>query len=189
MSEKINPTIFKNKKDFRNWLELNHNTSSEVWVGFYKKNSGKHSITYQEALDEALCFGWIDGIRKSIDTNLYTNRFTPRRKGSNWSNVNLNKVSILIELGLMHQSGIEAFEIRDIGKSNTYSFENENKAFSEQHFKIFKSNDIAWQFFEKQSPSYKKTCIHWVNSAKLPQTKLNRLTKLIAASIDGIKIY
>lgn len=189
MSEKIDLVIFENEQRFREWLEENHKTSSEIWLGFYKKNSGRKSITYYEALNQALCFGWIDGIRKSIDSETYTNRFTPRKKSSNWSNVNIEKVNKLKELGMMHQAGIEAFEKRDHSKSNTYSFENELKTFEPDHITIFKKDEIAWDFFEKQAPSYKKTCIHWINSAKISETRSNRLNKLIEASFEKRKLF
>lgn len=189
MSEKIDLVIFDNSEKFREWLVENHETSSEIWLGFYKIKSGRKSINYQEALDQALCFGWIDGVRKSIDSETYTNRFTPRKKSSNWSNINIEKFRRLQALGLLHKSGIEAFEKRDHSKSNTYSFENELKTFETDQLTNFKSNEIAWNFFEKQAPSYKKTCIHWINSAKMSKTKSNRLKILIEASFENRKLF
>lgn len=120
--------FFVSADEFRAWLEANHDKTQEVWVGFYKKASGKQSVTYHEAVDQALCFGWIDGIRKSVDELSYTNRFTPRKRGSNWSSVNIKRVGELTEMGLMHPAGIKAFNERDPRKSEMYSFERENVA-------------------------------------------------------------
>ena len=181
----MNVVFFRDQHEFRNWLELNHKTETEIIVGFYKVDSGKKNMTWSESVDQALCFGWIDGIRRSVDEISYCIRFTPRRKGSNWSAVNIAQVEELIKNGLMKQQGLDLYELRDRTKSNNYSFENELKGFSDEHLKIFIDNVKAWQFFENQAPSYKKTMLHWIYSAQLPETRIKRLKNLIAACSEG----
>ena len=174
--------FFKDQYEFRTWLKEHHQYEKELIVGFYKVNSGKNNMSWSESVDQALCFGWIDGIRRSIDDESYSIRFTPRKPTSNWSAINIAKVEELIKKGLMHQSGLDAFEKRDKKKSNTYSFENELRALSAELLEIFMKNKTAWLFFEKQAHSYKKNVIHWIESAKKKETKLNRLHKIINAS-------
>lgn len=176
------PVFFKTQKDFRKWLEKNHKKEIELYVGFYKLSSGKKSITWSQAVDEAICFGWIDGIRKSIDKESYCNRFTPRRPDSNWSDINIKKVKELTKKGLMKPAGLEIFNKRKIDKSRVYSYENKPESLSPEHEIIFKSNKKAWEFFIAQSNSYKRTNYYWIMSAKQDETKFRRLNQLITAS-------
>ena len=180
--------FFKTQKDFRKWLEKNHNKSRELWVGYYKKSSGRPSVDWPQSVDEALCFGWIDGLRKSIDGESYKIRFTQRKPGSIWSAVNLKRAKELIELGLMQPSGLEAFNKKDDKKINRYSFERENVKLDKEYEKKFKLKKKSWEFFQSMPPSYKKTTIWWVMSAKQAETRLKRLNILIECSEDGEKI-
>jgi len=181
-------TYFVSSADFRQWFEKNYEQATELWVGFYKKGSGKPSITWPEAVDQALCFGWIDGIRKSVDDSSYTIRFTPRKARSIWSAVNIRKIKELTELGLMKPAGLDIFEKRDEKNANLYSFEQESMNLGEVYEKIFRENEKAWSFFQTQVPSYKKPAIWWVISAKQEVTRLSRLKTLIKDSEAGIKI-
>lgn len=181
--------FFKNENEFREWLEKNHQSETELLVGFYKVNTGKPSMTWSESVDQALCFGWIDGIRKKVDDQSYTIRFTPRKPGSTWSRVNIAKVEELTGKGLMHPAGIEAFNKRKENNSGIYSFENEIKDLPEEYARIFKKNKAAWEFYNAQPPSYRKTMTHWVLSAKQEATRMNRLEKLILESSKKCRIY
>ncbi len=172
-------TFFANQKAFRKWLEKNHNTEAELFVGFYKVNSGKQNMTWSQSVDEALCFGWIDGIRNSIDNESYMIRFTPRKLKSNWSAVNIKKVEELIPKGLMHPSGLALFENRIEEKSKIYTYENGEVAFSPELEKLFKANKTAWDNFQLLAPSYRKAAINWVMSAKQEVTRLKRLNELV----------
>jgi uncharacterized protein YdeI (YjbR/CyaY-like superfamily) len=179
---KNEPLFFEKPLDFRNWLAKNHQKETELLVGFYKINSGKPSLTWSESVDEALCFGWIDGVRKSIDEHRYMIRFTPRKPTSIWSNININKVAELTKKGLMQAAGIAAYKHRKEEKSGIYSFEIEPKELSIEFEKKFKENKVAWNFFIAQAPSYKKVMIHWIMSAKQTTTQNSRLEKTILAS-------
>jgi len=179
---KNTPIFFPKPLDFRNWLAQNHQKETELLVGFYKINSGKPSLTWSESVDEALCYGWIDGVRKSIDEHSYMIRFTPRKPTSIWSNININKVAELTKKGLMQPAGIAAFKLRKEEKSGIYSFEIEPKELSAEFEKKFKENDVAWNFFITQAPSYKKVMIHWIMAAKQTATQISRLEKTIIAS-------
>ena len=180
--------FFKTQKDFRKWLEKNHNKSRELWVGYYKKSSGRPSVDWPQSVDEALCFGWIDGLRKSIDGESYKIRFTPRKPGSIWSTVNLKRAKELINLGIMQPAGLEAFNKKDEKKINRYSFERENVKLDNEYEKKFKLNKKAWEFFQSMAPSYKKPTVWWVISAKQEETRLKRLSILIECSESGEKI-
>jgi uncharacterized protein YdeI (YjbR/CyaY-like superfamily) len=180
--------FFKNKEELRNWFLKHHAAEQELWIGFYKKGSVKKSVTYPESVEEALCFGWIDGIRKKIDDTSYTNRFTPRRRGSNWSLININKVKELKKAGLMQPAGLSAYELRDKDKSGNYSFEKEEARLDEKYERIFKKNKAAWKFFNSQAPSYKKTAVHLLMSGKREETRLKRLEELINCSQKREKI-
>jgi uncharacterized protein YdeI (YjbR/CyaY-like superfamily) len=173
------PIFFKSPSDLRKWFEKNYASVTELWVGYYKKGSGKPSITWPESVDEALCFGWIDGIRKSLDDQSYVIRFTPRRKGSIWSAVNIKRVGELSEQGLMRESGHAAFEKRKEYKSGVYSYEQRGDQLVEPYATKFKRNKKAWKFFQSQSPGYRKLANWWVVSAKKEETRLRRLEKLI----------
>ncbi len=152
----MKPQFFPTQEDFRKWLEGNHDKETEIIVGFYRVGLGKNYMNWSEAVDQAICFGWIDGIRRKIDEESYSNRFTPRRAGSNWSAVNIEKVRVLTEKDLMKSAGVAAFEKRDEKRSVVYAYENEAKEFSEAFEKRFKANEKAWEFFEKQANWYKK---------------------------------
>ena len=178
----MTPKFFPNQEDFRQWLEENHENESELIVGFYNVKSGKQSMTWSEAVDQALCFGWIDGVRRKVDEESYSNRFTPRRANSNWSAVNIKKVEELTAKGLMKPAGIAAFEKRKEEKSAIYAYENELKQFSGEFEKRFRANAKAWNFFEKQANWYKKQMVNWVMTAKQEATRLKRLEKLISES-------
>lgn len=184
----MQPRFFPTPADFRRWLEQNHTSETELWVGFYKKSTGKPSITWPEAVDQALCFGWIDGVRKTIDAESYTNRFTPRRRGSNWSLVNIRKANELIESGLMQPAGKRAFEARDPAKSGVYLFEQKTATLPPAETKRFKANKRAWQFFESQPPGYRKLTIRWILNAKQEATREHRLATLIKDSAAGRRI-
>ncbi len=173
---------------FRAWLEKHHATEEELWVGFHKKDSGRPSITWPEAVDEALCFGWIDGLRKSIDATSYRIRFTPRRPNSIWSTVNLRRAQELIASGRMQPAGLRAFERRKENLTRRYSFEQGNVALGRELEAEFRANAKAWAFFEAQSPSYRKAATWWVISARREETKRKRLATLIKDSDSGQRI-
>lgn len=182
----MNPTFFATPSEFRDWLEEHHDHTQELWVGFYKKGSGKPSITWPEAVDEALCFGWIDGVRKRIDDVSYTIRFTPRKARSIWSAVNIKRAMELTNLGLMRPAGLRAFEERTEEKSGIYAYEQKDTATldaaSEQQFR---ANRQAWDFFQAQPAGYRRTAIWWVISAKKEETRRKRLATLIEDSKHG----
>lgn len=178
----MKPVFFPSQKEFRTWLEKNHSKETELFVGFYKVGSGKPSITWSQSVDQALCFGWIDGVRNSIDKDRYKIRFTPRKSTSNWSAVNIKKVKILKAQGLMKAAGLRSFEKRTENKSKIYAFENEEVRFSPELNKIFKANKVAWSYFQSLAPSYRKPSSNWVMSAKQETTRIKRLNELIAES-------
>jgi uncharacterized protein YdeI (YjbR/CyaY-like superfamily) len=182
------PRFFRSPAEFRKWLEKNHDRESELLVGFYKKSSGKRGITYEEALDQALCFGWIDGVRRSVDDERSTIRFTPRRQKSNWSLKNIRRVDELTELGRMAPPGIAAFERRDPSDAGTYSFEQANPRFDQRLERRFRRNRGAWRFWEAQPPGYRKAATWWVVSAKREETRLRRLQTLIEDSANGRRL-
>ena len=184
----MKPTFFATPAAFRRWLEKNHDTSQELWVGFYKKDSGKPSITWPESVDQALCFGWIDGVRKSVAADSYMIRFTPRKPASIWSTVNTKRAKELRRLGLMHEAGLQAFERRDVNKTQQYSFERDNVEFTAELQKRFQGKRKAWAFFQKQPPGYRKLGTWYVMSAKQDATRLRRLERLIADSEAGRRI-
>jgi len=184
----IKPRFFSAQSAFRAWLESQHDTTRELWVGFYNRQSGEGGITYPEALDEALCFGWIDGLRKRVDDSSYTIRFTPRKPDSIWSAVNIRRVGELSRLERMHSSGMKVFQERDQEKSNQYSYERENSKLEAPHEKRFKANNKAWDFFQAQAPWYRRTATWWVVSAKREQTRLKRLATLMEDSEKGRRI-
>ncbi len=159
-----------------------------MWVGFYRKESGRAGITYRQALDEALCFGWIDGVRKAVDEASYTIRFTPRKADSIWSEINTKRVEGLTELGRMEKAGLAAFGARDLKKSQKYFYERNNCRFEAAHEKRFKANAKAWEFFRAQAPWYQRTTTWWVVSAKREETRLKRLATLIGDSSKGRRI-
>jgi uncharacterized protein YdeI (YjbR/CyaY-like superfamily) len=183
----MKPKFFNSPVQFREWLEQNHDSASELLVGFHKKASGKKSITYSEALDEALCFGWIDGVRRNLNETSYTIRFTPRKLKSIWSLVNVRHVERLQKEGRMHPAGLEAYARRDPKRTGVYAFENESRVLSPVYEKAFRQNKKAWRFFEEQAPYYKKLATYWVMSAKKEETRLRRLQHLIERAAMGLK--
>lgn len=184
----MKPIFFKSPTAFRKWLEQHHATAQELWVGFYKKASGKPSITWPESVDEALCFGWIDGIRKSVDDMSYMIRFTPRKSRSVWSAVNIKRVEELNRQERMQPTGLKAFDARLENKSGIYSYEQRGVELEEPYGKKFKQNKGAWTFFQAQPASYRKAANWWVLSAKKEETRLKRLEKLIEDSAQGCRI-
>ncbi len=184
----MDPKFFPTQEDFRRWLEENHEKETELIVGFYNVKSGKGGMNWSEAVDQAICFGWIDGVRRNVDKESYSNRFTPRLPTSNWSAVNIEKVRVLTEKGLMMPAGIAAYEKRIAEKSAIYAYETELKQFSEESEKQFKANKKAWEFFEEQANWYKKQMINWVMTAKQEATRERRLAKLISESEQGKRV-
>jgi uncharacterized protein YdeI (YjbR/CyaY-like superfamily) len=177
------PTFFATPSEFRGWLESHHDQFHELFVGFHKKSSGKPSITWPESVDAALCFGWIDGVRKSLGETSYMIRFTPRRPSSTWSAVNIKRAQQLRKLGLMHPAGLKAFAARSAKKSAIYSYEQRKSAqFTREQAKQFRANKAAWAFFQTQPPSYKQLTTYWVTTAKKQETRQKRLSELIAHS-------
>jgi len=176
---------FRSAAEFRAWLELNNARATELWVGFYKKDSGKGGITYAEALDEALCFGWIDGVRKRVDELSYTNRFSPRKPRSIWSVVNTRRVEQLRELGRMTEGGLNAFAKRD--PSRSYSLQT-HMPFDAATEKRLKSNKWAWAFLQGQPPGYQRLMMRWIMSAKRDETRFSRLERLISASAKRMRL-
>ncbi len=176
-------TYFKSAAEFRQWLEANHDRVSELWVGFWKKDSGRGGITYSEALDAALCFGWIDGIKKRVDDLAYTHRFTPRKPKSNWSLVNIRRGEELKRLGLMTPAGLKAFAARE-----TYAFQNRPCKLDAAHVQTFKRNKKAWTFFQAQPPGYQRMGSLYVLTAKKEETRLKRLAHLMDESEKGRRL-
>ena len=178
------PRFFKTPAAFRAWLEKNHDKLDVQWVGFYKVGTGKPSITWDESVDEALCFGWIDGLRKKVDEEAYKIRFTPRRPNSKWSAKNIASVNRLIAAGRMRQPGLHEFQDRKQGKAD-YSCEERKRArLSAAHERQFRKNESAWKFFQEQAPWYRRTAAHWVMSAKKEETRQRRLRRLIDDSAE-----
>ena len=181
----MTPRFFRTQAAFRAWLERHHRSERELLVGFFHVGSGTPSITYPQARDEALCFGWIDGIRRNHDATSYTVRFTPRKADSTWSRVNLGRVKELKAEGRMRPAGLQAFEARDPKKAELYSFENAPRALDAASAKTFKAARRAWAWFEKQAPWYRRTAAWWVMGAKRPETRERRLAELIASAARG----
>lgn len=188
-STPVTPRFFPTPAKFRAWLTKHHATETELWVGFYKKATGKPSVTYQEALDEALCFGWIDGLKKSRDAESYVQRFTPRRKNSIWSAINVRRVGELSAEGRMRPAGRRIFDERDPRKEQRYSFEQRGEvALAAEEARRFRAARSAWTFFNKLPPGYRRTITWWVVSAKRPETRERRLAALIEASAAGRRL-
>jgi uncharacterized protein YdeI (YjbR/CyaY-like superfamily) len=183
--KEMKPIFFAKQSDFRKWLQKNHKKETELLVGFYKVGSGKPSMTWSQSVDEALCFGWIDGVRKSIDKDSYQIRFTQRKSTSIWSAVNIKKVEELTKAGLMQPAGLASFEKRTESKSRIYSFEKDEVALPLEFTKQFKANKKAWDYFQSLAPGYRKVSTHWVMSAKQEATRIKRLHQLIADSAAG----
>jgi uncharacterized protein YdeI (YjbR/CyaY-like superfamily) len=188
MRGSVNPVFFPDPSALRAWLEDNHESVEEVWVGLHKKHTRRPSITWPELVDGLLCFGWIDGVRRSLNASSYVIRITPRKPDSTWSKVNTKRAQELIEAGLMTPRGREAFERRDRDTTGRYSFEGGQARLSERLEKAFRANEVAWSFFESQPPGYRKTAITWVMSAKREDTRERRLATLIIDSEKGLRI-
>lgn len=179
----VKPQFFPSPAAWRDWLEKHHGDTQELWVGLYKRESGRPSITWPEAVDGALCFGWIDGVRKSIDAISYKIRFTPRKPRSVWSAVNVKRATELSAAGLMHPAGLAAFQKREGKRSEIYSYEQRKSAkLPAAYEKKFRANKTGWMFFQAQAPWYQRICSFWVISAKKEETKLKRLAVLIEHS-------
>lgn len=180
--------FFKNQVQLRKWFEKNHEKLSEQWIGYYKKTTKIPSITWDESVEEAICFGWIDGLRKSIDEKAYKIRFTPRKPNSNWSLKNMKTIEYLIKEKKMKAAGMAIFEKRKEAKTGVYAFEQrEAVKLSKEFESIFKASKNAWTFFNNQAPSYQKTALYWVTSAKQEKTRIKRLNDLIEASGAGLR--
>ena len=179
------PTFFATQKEFRKWLQKNHQKETELLVGFYKIGSGIPSMTWSQSVDEALCFGWIDGVRKSINKESYQIRFTQRKSTSIWSKINIQKIEELTNKGIMQAAGLASFANRKEHKSIIYSYENKEVKLSLELEKKFNANKTAWEYFHSLAPSYRKSSTSWVMSAKQESTKLKRLKELIADSEAG----
>jgi uncharacterized protein YdeI (YjbR/CyaY-like superfamily) len=186
---KIKPRFFAKQEHFRKWLEANHREATELWVGFHKVHTGKPSITWPQSVDAALCFGWIDGLRRSLGEDAYMIRFSPRRPDSIWSNVNTRRVGELEKLGLMSEAGRAAFAKRDAAKAaGVYSFEARNVGFDAPREKAFRKDRAAWKLFNEQPPGYRRVATHWVMSAKREETRTKRLAQLMADSAAGRRL-
>lgn len=184
----MNPRFFESRAAFRKWLAANHAKSPELWIGFWKKASGKTGLTYLEAVEESLCYGWIDGHVRRLDDLAYQQRFTPRRARSIWSLINIRRVEKLKEAGLMAKPGLDAFTARDPKRSTLYSFENRDAAFSATQERHFRSKKRAWAFFEAQPPGYRRVATHWVASAKQEETRMRRLGQLMEHCARGERL-
>jgi uncharacterized protein YdeI (YjbR/CyaY-like superfamily) len=182
----VDPAFFATPEEFRAWLAEHHETERELLVGFHKKGSGRPSITWPESVDQALCFGWIDGVRRRVDDDSYTIRFTPRKARSTWSAVNVKRMKELVEAELVAPAGVAAFERRADDRTAIYSYEQRKAAQLEpEQEQRFKADERAWAFFEAQPPSYRRAATHWVTSAKREETRERRLTQLIEHSSAG----
>ncbi|PKN95250.1 MAG: bacteriocin-protection protein [Chloroflexi bacterium HGW-Chloroflexi-6] len=183
------PTFFENAQEFRAWLEANAAQAESLLVGYYKLGTGRASMAWSESVDEALCFGWIDGIRKRIDEHSYSIRFTPRKKNSIWSAINIAKVAQLQAQGRMTPAGEAAFAHRKEAKSAIYAYEQSATAeLSDLELQTFRLNEAAWTYFENAPPGYKKTMLHWVAAAKKAETRQNRFARLLEACASGQRI-
>jgi uncharacterized protein YdeI (YjbR/CyaY-like superfamily) len=184
------PLFFENAAAFGAWLERHGATESELVVGFHKVGSGRPSMTWPESVDEALCHGWIDGVRTRIDEHAYKIRFSPRKKDSIWSAINIAKAEALVAQGRMHPAGLAAFERRTARKSSVYSYERDGlPALTAQELRLFRKNKGAWRYFEGTPPGYRRTLMHWIVSAKRPATRADRLARLIAASTAERRLF
>jgi uncharacterized protein YdeI (YjbR/CyaY-like superfamily) len=174
--------FFSSPDELRDWFDANHATATELWLGHYRKSTGRPTIAWSDAVDEALCVGWIDGVRYSLDDKRFAQRFTPRRKGSNWSAINVQKVADLRAQGRMRPAGLAAFEARTPERTGVYSYEREAAALTDDENTTIKANAAAWADWERRPPSYRRAATHWIVSAKKPETRARRLQTLIEDS-------
>ena len=179
---------FATSEELRDWFDANHETADELWLGYYRKATGRPSVDWSQAVDEALCVGWIDGVRRSLDETSFVQRFTPRRKGSTWSAVNVAKVKALTDAGRMRPAGIAAFQARSAANTAIYSYERAATAFTPEEEARFRAEASAWRDWEARPPSYRRAVTHWVTSAKQAATRARRLDTLIADSVAGRKV-
>jgi uncharacterized protein YdeI (YjbR/CyaY-like superfamily) len=177
------PTFFETAAKFRAWLRKHHQTADELWVGFRKKKTGLASMTRAESVDEALCFGWIDGLGKSIDADSYMVRFTPRRKGSFWSAINTARASELMKAGRMRPAGRKAFAARDSARTTAHTSARRSPRLDDERERLFKASRRAWQFFQSQPPGYRRMVIWWVMSAKREETRDRRFQQLLGLCV------
>ena len=185
-ADKPQPVFFETPAALRRWFTANHKQGGELWVGFHKKGTGKPSVDWPQSVDQALCFGWIDGVRKSLGADSYMIRFTPRKAGSHWSSVNIGRVAELTRMGQMKPAGQQAFEARSQKKSGRYSYEQRHQArLSPAQLRQFKANAAAWKYFQAQPPWYQRITTFWVASAVQEATQSRRLEQLIAHSAAG----
>ena len=185
----MKPVFFETPEDLREWLDWHHETATELWVGMYKKASGRPSVTWPEVVDEALCFGWIDGVRKRIDDVSYANRLTPRKPTSNWSAVNVKRFGQLKRQGRVRPAGQRAFDLRTKAKTGVYSYEQRHQVKLDPAFeKRFRAKKKAWSWFQAQAPSYRTMAVYWVMTAKKPETRERRLEQLIDDSAGGRRV-
>jgi len=181
-------TYFASAAEFRRWLKKNHAKARDLWVGFHKKASGTPSITWPQSVDEALCFGWIDGVRKRIDDDRYVIRFTPRKPTSIWSAINIGRVRELTAQGLMQAAGAKAFALRNEKRSAIYFYENRPKALAREYERVLRSSPKAWAFFRKLPPGHRRHMAHYVMEAKREETRQRRLARLLAACAAGKRL-
>ena len=177
--------FFASPAELRDWFDSHHESLDELWVGYHRKATGRPTVTWPEAVDEALCVGWIDGVRYRLDDERHAQRFTPRRKGSIWSAINTKRATELINEGRMRPAGVKAFEARSPEKTAIYSYEREAAAFTEEQQARFEADGPAWAFFQAQAPSYRRSITHWVSSAKREETRQRRFEKLLEDSRAG----
>lgn len=182
------PTFFATAAGFRRWLEKNRDSVPELHIGFYKQASGRTAMTYEEAVDEALCFGWIDGVIRSLGRESYMHRFSPRRPGSIWSNANVRHVDRLTRAGKMHASGLATFAARKANKVGIYAFEQRPQELPATLARVFRANRAAWTFWQAQPPGYRRTIVWWLISAKQEETRQRRLKTLITKSAAGKRL-
>lgn len=182
------PAYFADSGELRDWLRANHARAGELWVGLHKRGTGRPSITWPELVDQLLCFGWIDGVRRSLGPEAYVIRVTPRKPRSTWSAVNLRRAGELIEAGLMESPGREAYEGRDETRSERYSFEQNYIPLREELEAAIRADEAAWRYFQSQPPSYRKTAVWWVASAKREDTRRRRLETLVRDCAQGQRI-
>ena len=182
------PRFFKTQAELRRWLTANHGKANELVIGFYKKGSIRQGVTYREALDEALCFGWIDGVRHRIDDERYSNRFTPRRARSFWSAVNIARVGELRAMGRMHPAGIAVFDRRDQARTDRFESERAGAVLTPAEEKTIKATPKAWEFLQTVAPSYRRSAIWWIAQARKPETRRKRLQELIRHSARGRRV-
>jgi uncharacterized protein YdeI (YjbR/CyaY-like superfamily) len=183
-----NVVFFESPAELRAWFEANHEAATELWLGYHRKRTGRPSVTWQQVVDQELCFGWIDSVRYSLGDDRSAQRITPRRKGSVWSAVNIKRFEELDQMGLVHPNGRAAFEKRDEARPRIYSYENRSGGFDEAREKEFRKDRGAWKFFESQAPSYRKTAAYWVMSARHDATSKRRLELLVEHSRKGERL-